>query len=80
MIEVVLFHEEADSPREASSSESSTAEPPAFAEDPAPGLAGVAQPYWEYGAAEEPVGIFVDVEDGDPLSPAEEVVLDVAVF
>ena len=27
-----------------------------------------------------PIGIFVDVEDGDPLSPAEEVVLDVAVF
>ncbi len=27
-----------------------------------------------------PAGIFVDVEDGDPLGPAEEVVLDVAVF
>ena len=24
----------------------------------------------------EPVGIFVDVEDGDPMGPAEEVVLD----
>lgn len=78
MIEVVLFHEEADSPREAGSSESSTAEPPASAEDPA--LVGVGPAYWEYGVADEPVGIFVDVEDGDPLSPAEEVVLDVAVF
>jgi hypothetical protein len=29
---------------------------------------------------EEPVGIFVDVEDGDPLGPTEEVVLDVAVI
>ncbi len=27
-----------------------------------------------------PVGIFVDVEDGDPVGPAEEVVLDVAIF
>jgi hypothetical protein len=79
MIEVVLFHEEADPSREAGSSESSTAEPPASAE-PAPALTGVGQAYWEFGAADEPVGIFVDVEDGDPLSPAEEVVLDVAVF
>jgi hypothetical protein len=28
----------------------------------------------------ESVGIFVDVEDGAPLDPAEEVMLDVAVI
>ncbi|MEN3306621.1 MAG: hypothetical protein V7603_2823 [Micromonosporaceae bacterium] len=70
MIEVVLFTEEADSPRGAdSSSEASTAEPPP-----------PAGPDDEAGVLPEPVGIFVDVEDGDPLGPAEEVVLDVAVI
>jgi hypothetical protein len=72
MIEVVLFTEEGDSHREADSgddgSTASTAEPPP---------AGLDE---ETGVIDQQVGIFVDVEDGDPVGPAEEVVLDVAVF
>lgn len=68
MIEVVLFSEEADSHREAESgAEASTAEPP-----PPAGFED------EVGVSIQQVGIFADVEDGDPVGPGEEVVLDVA--
>ena len=72
MIEVVLFSEEADGRREADSGDdgprASTAEPPPTSLEA------------EVDVFDPQVGIFVDVEDGDPSGPAEEVVLDVAVF
>ena len=72
MIEVVLFSEEADGRREADSGDD---DPTASTAEPPPADLDV-----EVGVIDPQIGIFVDVEDGDPLGPAEEVVLDVAVF
>jgi hypothetical protein len=49
-----------------------------FTEEADPEPPSTAEPSSRFD--EEPVGIFVDVEDGDPLGPTEEVVLDVAVI